>query len=166
VAAGMSGFPPIFGPYGHPEQYPPLALAYLGDAVYELYVREWLLHQGGRRPGALHRAATGYVRAHSQAEALRALLPELTEVEAEVARRGRNAKPRHSVRGADRAEYALATGFEALVGFLYLRGDWQRLQAVLARAVQAAGGEPPAAGPANGEAPMGPSPPDPGAGDP
>lgn len=131
----MNGFLPAFGPHHHPEQYPPLALAFMGDAVYEAYVREWLLHQGSRRPATLHRAATGYVRARGQAEALRALLPDLTEAEAEVARRGRNAKPRHAPRGADPGEYALATAFEALVGYLYLRGDYERLQTVLSRAV-------------------------------
>ncbi|BDG62131.1 Mini-ribonuclease 3 [Caldinitratiruptor microaerophilus] len=123
-----------------PELLPALTLAYVGDAVHDLYVREWLVRQGGAQPaGRLHRAATAYVRAGAQAAALRALLPELSPVEADIVRRGRNARPAHAPRGADAAEYQAATAFEALVGYLYLSGQRERLRAVLARAVAHAG---------------------------
>lgn len=136
----MSRRPPNLGP---PESLPPLALAYLGDAVYELYVRERVLREsGGRRPAQLHRAATAFVRAQAQAEALRNLEPELTELELDVVRRGRNAKSPHTRRHAVPADYSLATAFEALVGYLYLAGERDRLSYVLARATGSPGAVP------------------------
>lgn len=119
---------------GPPEALPPLTLAYLGDAVYELYIRDRVLRApGARRPGQLHRAATGYVRAQAQARAMRDLQPELSETEADVVRRGRNAKTAHTRRHADPADYAMATAFEALLGYLYLSGQHERLAHVLER---------------------------------
>lgn len=134
----MSGDAPL----GPPEQLPALVLAYLGDAVYELYVREQLIRAGARRPADLHRATTGYVRAQAQARALAALSPGLSPVEADVVRRGRNARPRHAPRGVHPAEYAQATAFEALVGYLYLAGQRERLAQVLAAAMAQPGGSP------------------------
>lgn len=122
---------------GPPESLPPLALAYLGDSVYELYIRDRVLRAAaGRRPGQMHRTATGYVRAKAQAGALRDLQPELSELEADVVRRGRNAKTAHTRRHADPADYAMATAFEALVGYLYLSGQEQRLAYVLEQAAR------------------------------
>ncbi len=138
-AAGGGAVPPVPVPVelGAPESLPPLALAYLGDAVYELYVRDRVLRiTGRRRPGQMHRTATGYVRAKAQSDALRALLPELLDVEADVVRRGRNAKTVHTRKHAEPADYALATAFEALIGFLYLSGQDERLAYILGRAVQ------------------------------
>ncbi|HXK98314.1 MAG TPA: ribonuclease III domain-containing protein [Limnochordia bacterium] len=112
------------------EQLPPLVLAYIGDAVFELYVRLRLsaryqtVHQ-------LHEHAVRYVAAASQSEFLAVLQPHLTEKEAQIMRRGRNAKgkaPRH----VDLAAYRRSTGFEALLGYLYLSGETQRLQELLA----------------------------------
>lgn len=120
---------------GAPEALPPLTLAYLGDAVYELYIRDRVLRAArGRRPGQLHRVSTGFVRARAQADALRDLQAELTELEADVVRRGRNAKTPHTRRHADPADYALATAFEALVGYLYLARQDDRLAYILERA--------------------------------
>jgi ribonuclease-3 family protein len=119
----------------HPEQLPPLTLAYVGDAVYELYVRQHLLVSGKIRVKGLHEAAVSYVRAGAQAAVLREFLPILTEPEHEVVRRGRNAKGQNP-RRADPAEYALATAFEALVGYLHLAGEHQRLGALLEGAVR------------------------------
>lgn len=119
-----------------PELLPPLALAYIGDAVYELFIRERLLEGGARKVGELHSAATDYVRARAQAQALRTLQPDLTPVEQEVARRGRNSAGR-GPRSGDPAEYGQATAFEALVGYLYLSGARERLRQVLEAAVHA-----------------------------
>ena len=99
-----------------------LNLAYIGDGVYELMVRERLLRQGGRVRD-LHTLAVEQVRAEAQAEAMDRLLPLLTETEAAVYRRGRNA---HTSRNSE--EYHKATGLEALFGYLYLQGDIGRLQ--------------------------------------
>lgn len=109
----------------------PLALAYVGDAVYDLFVRSRLVEAGHQRPGELHQRAVRYVRARAQAMAVRALLPRLSQAERAVVRRGRNARPGHLPKGASVAEYHLSSGFEALVGYLYLSGQAQRLTDVL-----------------------------------
>ena len=118
-------------------QLPPLALAHVGDAVYDLHVRTHVVLTGPAKPRELHRRTVSYVRATAQAAALRALLPELNEAEADVVRRARNARPAHIPKGVEAAEYAQATGLEALLGYLYLTGQVGRLAQVLAAAVQA-----------------------------
>jgi len=108
----------------------PLALAYIGDAVFELYVRRRLLAGPECSRAGLHRQAVARVRASAQAEALRRCRGELTAEEADIARRGRNA--RTSVpRGADVADHHAGTAFEALLGFLYLSGRRERLLEIM-----------------------------------
>lgn len=106
--------------------YSPLTLAYLGDAVYELLVREKLLLEGNRPNGALHEKATGYVSSKGQSEAFLKIEPYLTEDELAVYRRGRNA---HSVpnKNNDYDEYRRATGLEAVFGYLRLCGEVGRI---------------------------------------
>ena len=104
-----------------------LGLAYLGDAVYEVMVRSWLCLRGKLTPGALHRSALDYVAAPRQAALLEKLLPVLRPEETQVFKRGRNANPHSHPRGATRREYQVATGLEALFGWLYLRGETGRL---------------------------------------
>lgn len=116
----------------NPLLLPPLTLAYVGDAVYEIFVRQRLLTLGHVRVNDLHKSAVRYVRANAQARALSALGPSLTEEEQDVARRGRNAKSHAAPKGSDGAEYAASTAFETLVGFLYLSGRAERLAEVLA----------------------------------
>lgn len=108
----------------------PLALAYLGDAVFELYVRQRLLRGAARPTAELHRQAVRRVRAAAQAAALRSCWEELRGLEAVVARRARNARY-SSHRGVDPAVYHYSTAFEALVGFLYLTGSAERLEQVM-----------------------------------
>lgn len=131
----MSEFPPDplqpGQPLKNPMLLPPLTLAYVGDAVYELFVRQRLLELGHVRVNDLHRTAVRYVRARAQASALAELHPTLTEAEQDVVRRGRNAKGHAAPRGSDAAEYAASTGFETLIGFLYLGGQTERLAEVL-----------------------------------
>lgn len=112
-----------------------LELAYLGDAIYELYVRERLV-RGGGRIAALHRSAIGTVCAHAQAETLERIEPLLTDEERGVARRARNARqtPPHN---ADPAEYHRATALEALIGYLYLTGQRERMETLIAIALDA-----------------------------
>lgn len=121
-------------PIENPLLLSPLTLAYVGDAVYELYVRGRLLDQGHLKVDDLHKTAVRYVRAHAQAAALAALSPGLTAQEQDVVRRGRNAKSHAAPKGTDPAEYAASTSFEALVGYLYLGGREARLEELLAAA--------------------------------
>ena len=104
-----------------------LGLAYLGDAVYEVMVRSWLCLHGKLTPGKLHRAALDYVAAPKQAAKMDLLLPILTEEEATIFKRGRNASPHSYPKGATRREYQIATGLETLFGWLYLQGQTDRL---------------------------------------
>lgn len=106
-----------------------LELAYLGDALYDLYVRERLIAHGGR-VRALHKEAVGLVCAHAQSEALGRVEGMLTEREADVVRRARNAR-QTPPRNADAGEYHRATALEALVGYLYVTGQRDRMNEVL-----------------------------------
>ncbi|MEB3170629.1 MAG: ribonuclease III domain-containing protein [Synechococcaceae cyanobacterium] len=111
-----------------PADLPPLQLAWLGDAVWELHQRRRQCHRPGR-PQDLHRAVVGRVRAAAQAEALQRLGPLLREHELDLVRRGRNRAGR-GPRGGDPALYGQATGFETMLGWLFLR-DPQRLAELL-----------------------------------
>lgn len=104
----------------------PLQLAYLGDAVFELAVRSSLCASGAGKMKELHRMATERVRAAAQAKMLQNLTERLRPDEAEVVRRARNAKTAVP-RSAQVSDYRYSTAFEALLGYLYVRGDWERL---------------------------------------
>lgn len=119
--------------------YGSLSLAYVGDAAYELAVREYLLTKNASGNGALHTAAKTFVSARAQSAFLEQLTPLLTEEELAVVRRGRNVKCHSHPKNADLAEYHSATGFEALWGFLYLAGDTERLSYLLERIVHTIG---------------------------
>ena len=120
-----------------PGLYAPLALAFVGDGVYELYVRTRLMHKGSLQANKLHRLAIQYVKAGAQAVSVRAILDKLSEEESAVYRRGRNAKSATVPKNADVAEYRMATGFEALLGYLYLSGHSERLQEIMELACRA-----------------------------
>ena len=111
-------------------------LAFIGDAVYEVHVRNHVLKSGEASPEKLHRQAVGYVRAEAQAEALRLLISELTPEELALVKRARNRKITSKPRNADPIEYKMATAFEALVGGLYLRQDHERLQQLMTRTME------------------------------
>lgn len=110
-----------------PETLSPLTLAFVGDGVYELMVRERLACEANRPVGTLHRASVERVRAEAQSAAVERLMPLLSEEEAAVYRRGRNA---HTTRNSP--EYHRATGLEALFGYLYLAGRLPRLRELFA----------------------------------
>lgn len=115
-------------------QMSPLVLAYVGDAVWELYVRSQLVAERGAdsRANELHGLAKQAVNAESQAAMVHALLEYLDDEERDVVRRGRNARPGHAPRASGPVDYRHATGFEALLGFLHLTGRTKRLDEVLA----------------------------------
>ena len=104
-----------------------LGLAHLGDGVYELMVRAWLCLHGKATSRGLHKATVHFVAALAQAAMSRKILPMLTEEEADVFRRGRNASPHSIPKAASREEYQTATALEALFGYLYLQGKTDRL---------------------------------------
>ncbi len=116
-----------------PYQYNGLALAYMGDAVYELYVRRHLLQQGGTKVNHLHVNAVHYVSAKAQALVLKLLQEQhaLTEHELEIVKRGRNAKSATSPKNTEIHIYRQSTGFESLIGYLYLTEQHERLSYIL-----------------------------------
>ena len=109
----------------------PLTWAYIGDCVYELYVREELINKSNLKPHKLHMEAIKYVKAKKQAEILQEILPRLTEKEQDIVRRGRNAENHHLPKNASVQEYMYATAFEALIGYLYLTKKDKRLKEIL-----------------------------------
>lgn len=119
-----------------PDELPALALAYVGDAVYELAVRAYLVGSGISRVNRLHDEAVKYVQAKAQARLVRELEGRLTAEEAAVIRRGRNAKSPHTPRSADVIDYRQSTAFECLIGYLYLKGDKDRLEEILSLALE------------------------------
>jgi ribonuclease-3 family protein len=114
-----------------PNEIPPLTLAYIGDAVQELYVRHHLIASGEVKPQKLQQAAIQYVSAAAQAHAIRMIMDQLTEEEIAVYKRGRNAKTTSISRRADVGQYRQGTGLEALLGYLYLMGRADRLQEIM-----------------------------------
>lgn len=107
---------------------PPIVLAYAGDAIYEVAVRQYLISLPNLRPNHLHRTATGLVSAKAQSTILSFLEPVLTDEEKDVARQGRNAKSGSIPKNADVLEYRHATAFECLIGYLYYTGQQARIQ--------------------------------------
>ena len=107
--------------------YSPLTLAYIGDAIFELVVRTVLVERKNTQAEKLHKAATKIVKAETQALLIEAVKDDLTEEELAVYKRGRNAKAVTLAKNATMSEYRRATGFEALMGYLYLKGDMERM---------------------------------------
>lgn len=114
----------------------PLQMAYVGDTIHDLYVRSLLLARG-MSAGAMHKQAVRMVSAAAQARMLDVIEPMLTQEEADIARRGRNAQAKHAApRHADPADYARATGLEALWGYLYITGQCKRLDTLMNAALE------------------------------
>jgi len=121
----------------NPKEYSPLALAYVGDTVYDLFIRTKVLSKGNRHVTEMHKESVSFVKAHSQSLSAHALEEVLTEDELRVLKWGRNAKSNTTPKNADVTEYRMATGFETLVGYLYLSGDDERLTQLLELAYNA-----------------------------
>ena len=110
---------------------PPLTWAYVGDCVYELYIRTKLVNETKLKPHALHIESIKYVKAKAQAETLFKIYDELTEKEKDIVRRGRNAENHHLPKNANVQDYMHATAFEALIGYLYLSKQNERFKEIL-----------------------------------
>ena len=119
--------------------YSPLTLAYMGDAIYDLIIRSVVVERGNRAANDLHKRTTRYVKAEAQAKMVMALMEELTEEEEAVYKRGRNAKSYTSAKNATIGDYRKATGFEALMGFLYLTDQTDRMLYLVKRGIELAG---------------------------
>ena len=109
----------------------PLVWAYMGDAVYEQFIREYIIQQGAAKNGAYHRKSVKYVSAESQVKILKKLEDYLSEEEKSIVKRGRNSHPHSHAKNADIVDYKWATGFEALIGYLYLTEQKERLYELL-----------------------------------
>ncbi len=110
----------------------PLTWAYIGDAVYELFIRNKLINETNLKPHKLHIEAIKYVKAKSQAEKLNEIYETLTDEEKDIVRRGRNTQNHHLPKNSNVQEYMYATAFEALIGYLYLTKQNVRLREILA----------------------------------
>ena len=106
--------------------YSPLTLAYIGDAVFDLVIRSILVNRGNTAVNNLHKKTSAIVKAPSQSAIAAAIMEDLTAEEKDIYRRGRNSKPHTKAKNASTMEYLEATGFEAVMGFLYLTGDMDR----------------------------------------
>ena len=127
----MEEFLKIDRPKEEVELMSPLTWAYIGGAVYELYVRNKLINETNLKPHKLHIEAIKYVKAKSQAEKLNEIYDRLTEEEKDIVRRGRNTQNHHLPKNSNVQEYMYATAFEALIGYLYLTKQHARLKEVL-----------------------------------
>ena len=112
-------------------QLSPLVWAYIGDCVYEVFIRTNLVNNSTAKPHRLHIETIKFVKAKAQADTLAKIKECLTEKEKEIVRRGRNAENHHVAKNASVAEYSQATAFEALIGYLYLTKQDERLQEIL-----------------------------------
>lgn len=112
------------------------ALAYMGDAVYEVYVRKHVIESGRTSPKTLHRMSTAYVKAAGQAKIIKDMKEQLSEEEFAIVRRGKNHKVTSKAKNADIMTYRWATAFEALVGYLYLSGRIDRMEEIIMKAME------------------------------
>ncbi|AOZ96703.1 Mini-ribonuclease 3 [Butyrivibrio hungatei] len=111
--------------------YSPLTLAYIGDAIFDVIIRSILVNKGNTAVNKLHTRASSIVKAPTQARIVAAVMDELTEDEKDIYRRGRNSKPHTKAKNATTMDYLEATGFEAVMGYLYLKNDMDRACALV-----------------------------------
>ena len=109
----------------------PLVWAYVGDSVYEMFIRTHLVNKSNAKPHKLHVESIKYVKASAQCEVLKKIEEKLTDEEKDIVRRGRNTQNHHVAKNSNVIEYAYATAFEALIGYLYLTKQDERLEEIL-----------------------------------
>ncbi len=117
--------------HGSPESYSPLALAYIGDSIFDVIVRTIEVSKANKQANKYHRDVSKIVCAPTQAKMILAILENLTKEEVAIYKRGRNANSYTKAKNASRTDYRNATGFEALIGYLYLKEDFTRLTDVI-----------------------------------
>ena len=122
-----------------PRTYSPLVLAYIGDAVYELLIRTKVINHGSMQVNKMHKKSASLVKAETQANIIKAIQDDLTEEELAVYKRGRNAKSATTAKHATMIDYRMATGLEALVGWLFLTEQYARLVELVSRGLVKAG---------------------------
>ncbi len=120
------------------KSYSPLVLAYIGDGIYDLVIRTVVVNRGNTQANKLHKKTSSLVKAASQSAMIDGLLELLTEEEMSVYKRGRNAKSATMAKNATMADYRKATGFEALMGYLYLDNQWERMVYLIKEGLQRA----------------------------
>lgn len=123
-------------PEVNPKQYSPLTLAYIGDAVYELVIRTILVSRANTQVSKLHKKASSLVKAEKQSELVEILEAHFTPEEEHIYKRGRNAKSYTSAKNAGIVDYRRATGFEAVMGYLYLKGDFRRMMDLIKMGIE------------------------------
>ena len=123
--------------HGDPELYSPLALAYIGDSVFDIMIRTMEVSQVNKQVNKYHKDVSKIVCAPTQAKMVMAMKENLTEEERNIYKRGRNANSYTKAKNATRTEYRKATGFEALLGYLYLKEDFKRLTDVVKMGLEA-----------------------------
>lgn len=109
------------------ENYSPLTLAYIGDSVYDLIIKTLVISEGNKQVKKLHQETSSMVQASAQSEMMRAMQEHLTEEEHAIYKRGRNAKSVSPAKNQSLTDYRRATGFEALMGWLYMKDEWERM---------------------------------------
>ena len=109
------------------KEYSPLTLAYIGDSIYDLIIKSLVVNEGNRQAQKLHKETSMRVQASAQSKMMRAIQEHLTEEEHAVFKRGRNAKSVSPAKNQSITDYRRATGFEALMGYLYLKKEWKRM---------------------------------------
>ncbi len=113
------------------KSYSPLTLAYIGDAVYEIIIRTIVVSEGNTQVNKMHKKSSNLVKAETQANIIKAIMDDLSEEELATYKRGRNAKSYTSAKNASISDYRMATGFEALIGYLYLTGQTERMTEIV-----------------------------------
>lgn len=119
----------------------PLVLAYVGDAIFELFIRNYLVNKKAGHVNEYHKESTHYVKAEAQSKIIHALEPDLTDEEWTIVKRGRNQKSATVPKNADITDYKYATGFEALLGYLFYIGDYERLITIMEKATEVIEGD-------------------------
>lgn len=115
--------------------YSPLTLAYIGDGIYEIVVRTVIVDEANRQVNKIHKAASNLVKAETQAKMIHLIMDDLTEEEVRIYKRGRNAKAVTRAKNASMSDYRTATGFEALMGWLYLTGQSERMMKLIKKGI-------------------------------
>ena len=113
------------------QELSPVALAFIGDGVHTMYVRDKVIKQGSLTVNDYHKKSASFCNAKAQSKLLDKVLPSLLEGEQDIVRRARNAKIHHTSKNSDEATYKKATSFEALIGYLYLVGNYDRIKQIL-----------------------------------